>query len=340
MVVPMHEGMLYERLAGDSVRCNVCAFRCIIRPGARGVCLVRRNVAGTLHTLVYGRPVTRQIDPVEKKPLFHFHPGTTTYSIDTVGCNLRCRFCQNWQVSQAMRDEQFIAGADVDPEQIVHAAVRWGCRSISYTYTEPAVFFEYAFDTARLAHEAGLANIFVTNGYETAEAMETIRPYLDAANVDLKSFSDHFYRRLCTARLQPVLDTLRLMKRLGIWLEVTTLIIPTLNDSDEELRALTSFLAEELGPDTPWHVSRYFPAYRMTDKPPTPLETLERASVIGREAGLRYVYVGNVPGGGEENTCCPHCSRLLIQRRGFDLVQSRLRNGRCPQCGEVAAGVW
>ncbi len=340
MVIPAHEGMLYERLAGDSVRCNVCAFRCIIRPGARGVCLVRRNVAGTLHTLVYGRAATQQIDPIEKKPLFHFYPGTTTYSIDTVGCNLRCRFCQNWQASQAVRDEELMVGSEATPEQIVSAARRWDCRSISYTYTEPTVFFEYAYDTARLAHEAGLANVFVTNGYETPEAVETIRPYLDAANVDLKSFSDDFYRRLCTARLQPVLDTLRLMKRLGIWLEVTTLIIPDLNDSDDELRALTSFLVEELGGDTPWHVSRYFPAYRLADKPPTPLDTLERAATIGREAGLRHVYVGNVPGGERESTHCPHCGHLLIHRRGFDLVKNRLQNGLCPRCGGTVAGVW
>ncbi|OGO50327.1 MAG: AmmeMemoRadiSam system radical SAM enzyme [Chloroflexi bacterium RBG_16_68_14] len=336
----MREGMLYERMAGGAVRCNVCAFRCIIRPGARGVCLVRRNVDGTLYTLVYGRTVTQEIDPIEKKPLFHFYPGSQAYSIATVGCNFRCRFCQNWEISQAVRDEHFIMGVEASPQEIVRAAQQWGCRSIAYTYTEPTIFFEYAYDTARLAHEAGLANIFVTNGYETPEALETIRPYLDAANVDLKSFSDDYYRRICTARLQPVLDTLLLMKRLGIWLEVTTLIIPTLNDSDEELRALTAFLAKELGPDTPWHVSRYFPAYRLVDKPVTPVDTLERAWQIGREAGLRYVYIGNVPAGDQENTRCPRCGDLLIQRFGLQLIQNRLQDGRCPRCEEAIAGVW
>ena len=340
MGISMREGMLYERMAEGAVRCNVCAFRCIIRPGARGVCLVRRNVDGTLYTLVYGRTVTQEIDPVEKKPLFHFYPGSSAYSIATVGCNFRCRFCQNWEVSQAVRDEHFIMGVEASPEQIVRAAQETGCRSIAYTYTEPTIFFEYAYDTARLAHEAGLANIFVTNGYETPEALETIRPYLDAANVDLKSFSDEYYRRICTARLQPVLDTLRHIRRLGIWLEVTTLIIPTLNDSEDELRALTSFLVEELGPDTPWHVSRYFPAYKLIDKPVTPLNILERACQIGREAGLRYVYVGNVPAGDMENTRCHRCGDLLIQRRSLALVQNRLEQGKCPRCKQAVAGVW
>ena len=340
MEVPTREAMLYERSAGGAVRCNLCAFRCIIRPGALGVCGVRRNVDGSLRTLVYGRAATRQIDPIEKKPLFHFYPGTTAYSIDTVGCNMRCRFCQNWQASQAARRGTAITGPQVPPEQIVRAAVESGCRSIAYTYTEPAIFFEYAYDIARLANDAGLANIFVTNGYETDEAVRTIRPYLDAANVDLKSFSDDFYRRQCTARLQPVLDTLRLMRRLGIWLEVTTLIIPTLNDSDEELRALASFLVEELGPETPWHVSRYFPAYRMRAIPPTPTETLERAWRIGRQAGLHHVYVGNVSAGDMENTRCHGCGHLLAERRGFAHVHTLLEDGRCPQCGEAAAGVW
>lgn len=336
----MREAMLYERLGNGAVRCNVCAFRCIVRAGARGVCLVRGNVDGTLHTLVYGRTVSQAVDPVEKKPLFHFHAGSATYSIATAGCNLRCRYCQNWQISQAVRDEDFISGTEASPEQIVSAALRTGCRSVSYTYTEPAVFFEYAYDTARLAHEAGLANVFVTNGYETPEALEMISPFLDAANVDLKSFSDAFYRRLCTARLEPVLDTLRLMKELGIWLEVTTLIIPTINDGTDELGALATFLAGELGPDTPWHVTRYRPDYMFTDEPVTPLETLERAYAIGREAGLRHVYVGNVPAPDMESTYCHHCGDLLIERRGHAVLRNRLEQGRCPGCATVAAGVW
>ncbi len=332
--------MLWEPLSGGAVRCNLCAFRCIVREGARGVCLVRKNTGGTLSTLVYGRTVSQEVDPVEKKPLFHFYPGSKAYSIATVGCNFRCRFCQNWEVSQAVRDEHFVMGVEASPEEIVQSAKALGCRSIAYTYTEPTIFFEYAYDTARLAHEAGLANIFVTNGYETAEALETIRPYLDAANVDLKSFSDDYYRRICTARLEPVLDTLRLMKRLGLWLEVTTLVIPGLNDSDDELGALTSFLAREIGPETPWHVSRYFPAYKLLDRPVTPVETLERAWRIGREAGLRYVYVGNVPAGDKEHTFCHRCGVRLIERYGLALVANRLAGGCCPRCGEPPAGVW
>lgn len=336
----MHEGMLYERMQKGAVRCNVCAFRCIIRPGARGVCLVRRNVDGTLYTLVYGRTVSQAVDPIEKKPLFHFYPGSGAYSIATVGCNFRCRFCQNWQISQAVRDEDFISGAEARPDQIVDACRRTGCRSIAYTYTEPSIFFEYAYDTARLAHEAGLANVFVTNGYESAEALQTMHAFLDAANVDLKSLSDDFYRRMCTARLQPVLDTLRRMKDLGIWLEVTTLIIPGMNDSSAELRALASFLVEELGPETPWHVSRYHPAYKLVEAPITPLETLERACRIARETGLRHVYVGNVPAGGGENTHCHNCGDLLIERVGVTLLRNRLDHGRCPRCGTALAGVW
>ncbi len=336
----MRGAMLYDRLSKGAVRCNVCAFRCIIRPGARGVCLVRRNVNGALCTLVYGRSISQAVDPIEKKPLFHFYPGSGAYSIATVGCNFRCRFCQNWQISQAVRDDDFISGAEASPEEIVEACRRTGCQSIAYTYTEPSIFFEYAYDTARLAHEAGLANVFVTNGYETAEALETIHPFLDAANVDLKSLSDEFYRRMCTARLQPVLDTLRRMKELGIWLEVTTLIIPGMNDSSGELRALASFLAEELGPDTPWHLSRYHPAYKLVEGPATPLETLERAHRIARETGLRHVYIGNAPEGRRESTYCHSCGDLLIERVGVVLLHNRLEHDRCPRCGTTIAGVW
>lgn len=333
----MKEAMLYEKLSDNRARCNLCAHRCIIADGKKGICLVRENRGGTLYTLVYGRTIAQHVDPVEKKPLFHFYPGSTAYSIATPGCNFRCRWCQNWEISQMPRERHLIMGQEASPEQIVAAAKHAGCRSIAYTYTEPTVFFEYAYDTACLAHEAGLANIYVTNGYMTEEMLETFDPYLDAANVDLKAFRDETYRKYVGAHLQPVLDAMKAMKRLGIWLEVTTLVIPGINDDDGELKDAADFVATELGPDTPWHISRFFPAYKMTDVPPTPIETLQRAREIGLEAGLCYVYVGNVPD--EENTTCHKCGRLLIRRVGFHVVENHVSDGRCPYCGAPVAGV-
>lgn len=339
--ITAHPAMLWDALPDGRVRCRLCAFRCILRPGTRGVCRVRENRDGALVTLVYGRAVGEEIDPIEKKPLFHFLPGTASYSIATVGCNFRCQFCQNWEISQIVRDAQLIIGRELPPERVVAKARETGCASIAYTYTEPTIFFEYAYDTARLARQAGLRNVFVTNGYETPEAVETIAPLLDAANVDLKAFSEEYYRRICGARLQPVLETLRLMVRLGIWVEVTTLLVPGLNDSEEELRALTSFIAGELGPDVPWHVSRFFPAYKMAGHPVTPVESIRRALRIGREAGLRYVYGGNLPlSEGEEDTACPNCHRIVIERAGVWLRANHLRDGRCPDCGTPIPGRW
>jgi len=334
----MKEAMLYEKLGDNRVRCNLCAHRCVIKEGKRGVCLVRENRGGTLYSLVYGRAVSQAVDPVEKKPLFNFYPGTTAFSVATVGCNFRCQFCQNWEISQAVREEHLIMGREVSPEQLVANAKRYGSRSIAYTYTEPTVFFEYTYDTAKLAHEAGIANIYVTNGYMTAEMLEAFHPYLDAANVDLKG-DDEFYRQLCGARLQPVLDSLKKMKELGIWVEVTTLITPTYNDDEEGLRRIAEFIAQELGPETPWHVSRFYPHYRMLNVPPTPIATLDRARQIGLEAGLRYVYQGNVPGSEGENTFCPGCGRVVIGRFGYRIMEYHIENGRCAYCGAQIAGV-
>jgi len=332
------EAMLYEKLPEGKVRCNLCAHRCVIADGKKGICQVRENRGGTLYTLVYGHTIIQHVDPVEKKPLFHFHPGSTAYSIATPGCNFRCRWCQNWDISQMVHDRHFIMGEEASLEQVVAAAQKADCRSIAYTYTEPTIFFEYAYDTARLAHEAGLANLYITNGYMTEEMLETFQPYLDAANVDLKAFRDKTYRKYVGARLQPVLNTMKLMKRLGIWLEVTTLVIPGINDDDVELKDVADFVAEELGVDTPWHISRFFPAYKMTDVSPTPVETLNRAREIGLEAGLRYVYVGNVPG--EANTECHKCGQILIRRFGYRILENRVQpNGRCPNCGMPVAGV-
>lgn len=336
----MKEAMLYEKLSDNRVRCNLCAHRCIIDDGKRGICQVRENRGGTLYALVYGRLVAQHVDPVEKKPLFHFYPGTTAYSIATPGCNFRFRrrWCQNWEISQMPREQHLIEGQEVSPEQIVAAAKSAGCRSIAYTYTEPTVFFEYACDTSRLAHDAGLANIYVTDGYMTEEMLETFHPYLDAANVDLKAFRDETYRKYVGARLQPVLDAMKVMKRLGIWLEVTTLVIPGINDDPAELRDTAEFVANELGVDTPWHISRFFPAYKMTGVPLTPVAALRRAREIGLEVGLHYVYVGNVPG--EESTFCHNCGRLLIRRSGYWILENHVQpDGRCPDCGTPVSGV-
>ncbi len=335
----MQEARLYERLKDGRVRCGLCAHHCTIDPGRRGICRVRENRDGTLLSLVYGRLISQAVDPIEKKPLFHFHPGSGALSVATAGCNLSCRFCQNADISQLPRNERRIPGRDTPPSAIVAAATGCGCRSIAYTYTEPTVFFEYAYDLSLLAHETGLANVFVTNGYMTPEMLEAYHPYLDAANVDLKSFRDDFYRHLCGARLQPVLDSLRRLKALGVWLEVTTLVISGYNDDPAELRDLAAFIAGELGPATPWHVSRFHPAYRLVTAPPTPAATLLRAHDIGREAGLHYVYVGNLPSAAGENTVCPACGQTVIERHGFRVTARHTRNGTCSHCGAAIDGV-
>ncbi len=335
------EAYLWEPLEDDKVRCNLCSHRCVIKEGRRGICQVRQNEAGVLKTLVYGRLIARHIDPIEKKPLFHFLPGTLSYSVATVGCNFRCRFCQNADIAQMPIDHNgTIMGDSYSPAQVVAAAASGGCRSISYTYTEPTVFFEFARDTAELAHKKGLGNVFVTNGYMSAEAIEMISPHLDAANVDLKAFRDKYYQDLCGAKLAPVQQTLKLMKSAGIFVEVTTLIIPGLNDDPVELGDLAAFIVDELGPETPWHISRFHPTYRLTDRPPTPVKTLARAREIGLQAGLRYVYTGNVPGDDGENTFCYSCGQKVIQRWGFQVEAIHLKDGTCTHCGAKIDGVW
>jgi pyruvate formate lyase activating enzyme len=325
--------------AGDSIRCLACAHRCLIRPGRSGICHVRQNRAGELVTLDYGECVAANSDPVEKKPLYHFYPGSVAYSIATAGCNMHCAHCQNWAISQAPRDNLEVAATHVEPREVVGAAIAAGARSVAYTYTEPTVFIEWVLDTARLARRDGLANVLVTNGYETPEAIELLAPVIDAANVDLKSFDDSFYRLVCGARLAPVLDALVEMRRKHIWLEVTTLIIPTLNDDPDRLAALAEWIVTALGPETPWHVSRFFPTYRLGHLPPTPRETVARAVAIGQAAGLRHVYAGNVDGI-HDDTLCSGCGETLIWRRGFHAVRATaLEGGRCTKCGTQLAGV-
>ncbi len=325
------EAILWEPLGDNLVHCYLCAQECRIRPGRTGVCGVRENRDGTLYTLVFGEVVALNVDPIEKKPLFHFLPGSQAFSIATVGCNLRCRFCQNADISQASKGKaETVHGQPLTPERAVALAHEYGCASIAYTYTEPTIFMEYVLAIAPLAVEAGLANVFVTNGFMTPQAWEVILPFLHAANVDLKGFSERYYRRLCGARLQPVLDTIREFHSQGVETEVTTLVIPEENDSDEELRAIAEFLVS-VSPDVPWHISRFFPTYELTNRPPTPVETLRRAAQIGREAGLHYVYMGNVPGEAGENTLCSLCGATVIRRSAFATTIEE-EASRCPVC--------
>lgn len=335
-----HDAMLWEALDGQQVRCELCGHQCVIRAGQYGICRVRRNVDGKLKSLNYSAVCALNVDPIEKKPLFHFLPGTQSLSVAAPGCNFQCEFCQNWQISQSPRNGRGIGGQAVSPEQIVTAARNYDCKSISYTYTEPTVFFELAYDSGKLAHEQGIKTCFVSNGFLTPRAVETIAPYLDAINVDLKAFRDETYRRIMKARLQPVLTALKALVAAGIWVEITTLIVPEMNDSDEELRDIATFIATELGPAVPWHVSRFHADYKMTDRRSTPIETLERACGIGAEAGLKYIYSGNVPGHARENTRCCACGQTVIYRMGFSVRGTELADGACGKCGEKIEGVW
>jgi len=328
---PEREADLWRPAADGHADCFLCAHRCHIAPGNVGVCRVRRNDGGRLVTLVYGRLIARHVDPIEKKPLFHFLPGSWAYSIATVGCNFQCGFCQNWQISQWPRTSAGeMPGETVDPEEVVAQAKRQGCASLSYTYTEPTIFFEYARDCGRLARKAGLKNTFVTNGFATPETVEAMAGWLDAANVDLKAWSGEFYRRICKARVEPVKETIRRMHEAAIHLEVTTLLVPGQNDDPEQLKGIAGFLAG-ISPDLVWHVTRFHPDYDMQEARPTPLETIERAVKIGREAGLRFVYAGNVAG--DQDTICPGCGSVVIRRAGFGVSAVNLRGAACANCG-------
>jgi pyruvate formate lyase activating enzyme len=335
----MKEAYLYEPMDDGKVRCHLCNHRCVIQDGKRGICGVRENRAGKLISLVYGGVIAKNCDPIEKKPLFHFAPGSLSYSIATVGCNFRCLFCQNADISQMPSDRGRIMGEEISPQEIVDGALATHSASISYTYTEPTVFFELALDTSRLAVAKGLQNVFVTNGYMSQECLQEIYPDLHAANVDLKSFNPRFYKEQCGANLEPVLKTLETMKQMGVWLEVTTLLIPGLNDSPEELREIAHFLAG-LDRNIPWHISRFHPTYRLTDTASTPAQSIHRARDIGREAGLTYVYPGNLPGDEGEKTFCHECGSVLIDRFGFYVKGNFLKGNRCPECQTQIPGVW
>ena len=332
--------MLYNPLKDGKVQCILCNHRCVIPSSKRGICGVRENREGKLYTLVYGHAISLNVDPVEKKPLFHLLPGSTSFSIATVGCNFQCLQCQNHEISQMPRDQEGrIEGSDISPSKIISLTKQYRCRSISYTYTEPTIYFEYAYEIARHAHQEGIKNIFVTNGYMTGEALKTIQPYLDAANVDLKSFREKFYKEVCGATLKPILENLKQMREMGIWVEVTTLVIPTLNDSDQEFEEIAQFILS-LGAEVPWHISAFYPTYKMLNLPRTSPSLLHRAREIGMRAGLRYVYCGNIPGEEGEDTFCPYCRHKVIERVGFRVTRNDVMNGECPHCHGKLDGIW
>jgi pyruvate formate lyase activating enzyme len=335
----MKEAYLYEKLDRKSVRCRLCGHGCLIKDGSKGICRVRENHDGILTTLVYGKVIAMHVDPIEKKPLFHFLPGSRSYSIATVGCNFRCRFCQNSDISQMPADHNRILGDDVPPLNVVKMAKDSRSSTIAYTYTEPTIYYEFALDTARLAVKEDIRNIFVSNGYMTEECLMDIHPDLHGINIDLKAFSERFYKEQCGAKLEPVLSSIRKARELGIWVEVTTLLIPGLNDSDGELKDIAGFLAG-VDPEIPWHISRFHPTYRLTDKYATSTEDIYRAKDIGFSSGLRYVYTGNLPGDIGEKTFCHGCGELLIDRYGYSIGQISIRDGRCSKCNELIPGVW
>lgn len=333
----MKESYLYKQLENKKVQCNTCAHKCFILPEKFGICGVRKNIDGKLYALNYGKAISESIDPIEKKPLFHFLPGTHSLSIATVGCNLRCGNCQNWQISQLVKtDKSFLEmGENSSPEEIVNHAEKNKCPGISYTYTEPTIFLEYALDAMKLAKEKNIKNVWITNGFMSKETLDLILPHLDATNVDLKSFDNEFYKTHCGAKVRPVLENLEKIKKAGIWLEVTTLIIPTLTDDKKMLEKIAKFIFNKLGSETPWHISAFSGAisYKMQDLPDTPIEKIYQAYDIGKKAGLKYVYTGNVLDSTKENTYCPNCGELVIRRIGFTIERFD-KEGKCRKCGE------
>lgn len=329
----MKEAMFYHKIDDRIIQCDLCPHLCKLKNNQIGICGVRQNGSGTLYSLVYGRSIATHVDPIEKKPLFHVAPGSKSFSMATAGCNFRCQFCQNHEISQLRGNVDLQrVGQKISPEEIVATAKKYDCASIAYTYTEPTVYFEYALDTAKLAHETGILNVFVSNGYINQEPLYAIKDYLNALNIDIKSFRESFYKKYVGARLNPVLESVKTMKKLNFWLEITTLVIPGENDSEQELMDIAAFIKNELGPETPWHISRFYPQYKFAHYSPTPVSTLKNAYEIGKAEGLRYVYIGNVLGEKTENTYCHKCGALLIERSSYQIKNKNLESGACVNC--------
>ncbi len=319
------------------VQCELCPNGCVLELGQHSKCRARMNKDGTLYSLVYGKPCAVHVDPIEKKPFFHFLPGTTAFSIATAGCVLSCKFCQNWQISQAKPEDTDTY--DLPPEKVVSNAVAYKCRSVTYTYTEPTVFYEYMYDTAVIAKKQGIKNTMHSCGYINEKPLRTLSKYMDAADIDLKGFTEDFYSRICNGSLRPVLNALVVLKEEGVWLEITNLVIPTLNDDLKIIREMSRWIVKNLGADVPIHFSRFFPHYKLTNLPPTPIETLEGARKTAMDAGLKFVYIGNILHEGE-NTFCPKCKKVLIERMGYFVKQNHVSNGKCKFCNTSIAGVW
>jgi pyruvate formate lyase activating enzyme len=339
MAENLKEAVLYEPLKDEKVRCHLCNWRCLIHKDRCGRCGVRKNIDGKLYSLNYYKLCAANPDPIEKKPLFHFLPGSKSFSIAAPGCNFQCDFCQNWHISQIINEEEKIDGRAVEPKRIVELAIAAECKSVAYTYTEPTIFMEFAADCGKIAKQKNLANVFVSNGFMTKEAIDFASEWLDGINLDLKGFSEEYYENLCKAKLKPVLETIEhIANHTKIWMEITTLVVPGQNDSDKEFKEIAEFLFKTCGADIPWHISRFYPQYKYTETPPTPAGTLRRAYDIAKAAGLRYVYIGNVQSLKGENTYCPKCERLLIERQGFYVTKNTVKNGCCPDCGEKISG--
>ena len=326
----LKEARFYEKLEDGAVQCNLCPNYCRLPKGVTGVCGVRQNIDGTLYTLVYNRPVSINIDPIEKKPLYHFYPGSNILSLATAGCNLRCNFCQNWTISQSKPDD--VLAYEFTPEKIVETAILYDCESIAFTYTEPTIFYEYMYDIAKCAHEQGLKTVLVTCGYINEEPLRKLIPYLDAANIDLKGYSEDFYSTYTTGSLAPVLRTIEVCKEEGLFFEITNLVIPDANDAPEMIRDMCKWIREDIGDEYPLHFSRFFPNYKLTNRPATPVKTLEKSYEIAIEESLKYVYIGNV-GYIAEDTFCPNCGKKIIDRSGYTLKEENIINGRCKFCG-------
>jgi pyruvate formate lyase activating enzyme len=338
--LPLREAQYYQKVDEKKriVGCLLCPRGCTIQEGAMGFCRARKNIKGTLYTLGYAQPCAIHIDPIEKKPFFNVLPKTLSFSLASAGCNLRCKFCQNWQISQISPLESI--NYHLPPEKIVASAKSRGCKSIAYTYTEPTNFFEYMIETARIARSQGILNVQHSNGYINPEPLKELCKYLGAANIDLKGFSPAFYRTICEAELEPVLETIKTMKRSGVWVEITNLVITGHNDDPKMITRMCEWLAQNAGPDVPIHFSRFFPMYRMTHIAPTPLSTLERARECALKAGLHFAYIGNMPGNPGENTYCPKCRKMLIKRTGYNILEINVDNGRCKYCREKIGGIW
>ncbi|MFH1626450.1 MAG: AmmeMemoRadiSam system radical SAM enzyme [Pseudomonadota bacterium] len=335
---PLKEVIYYEKLGDQRIQCKVCPKECKIADLERGYCGNKENRGGKYYTLVHSRPCAIHVDPIEKKPLFHYLPSTPALSLATAGCNFECKFCQNWNIAQ-FRPEQ-VKSYHVTPEGMVGIAKRENCPTIAYTYSEPVVFYEYMYDIAELAKKQGIGSVMISNGFINKKPLVKLCEHLSAVKIDLKAFTERFYRESCSGELRPVLDTLETLREIGIWYEIVVLIIPTLNDSEQEIREMSLWIKNKLGPDVPIHFSRFHPAYKIRNLPPTPVRTLERARKIGRETGLNYVYIGNVPGHEGESTYCPKCGKVPIRRVGYTMLEMNLKSGKCGYCNNPIPGVW